>query len=72
MDNSKFAIVFKTQSSVEALMVAELLKANGIEAIVLDENASRITGGIAISSKIAVMPEQKEEALEILKAFSSK
>ena len=72
MDNSKFAIVFKTQNSIEASIVAELLKSNDIDAFILDENASRITGGIAISSRVAVMPEQKEEALEILKAFSSK
>ena len=61
MDNSKLAIVFKTQNSVEALMVAEFLKANGIDAFILDENASRITGGIAISSKVAVMPARSEE-----------
>ncbi len=72
MDKSKLSIVFKSQNPIEVSMVCELLKANGIEAFVLDKNASRITGGIAISSKIAVMPAQKEEALEILKAFSSK
>ena len=72
MENSKLAIVFKTQNPVEVSMVCELLKANGIEAFVLDKNASRITGGIAITSKIAVLPVQKEEALEIIKAFKPK
>jgi hypothetical protein len=71
MDKSKLEIIFKTQNPIEVSMVCELLKANGIEAFILDENASRITGGIAITSKIAVLPVQKEEALEILKAFNS-
>ncbi len=69
MENSKLEIVFKTQNPIEVSMVCELLKVSGIDAFVLDGNASRITGGIAISSKIAVMPEQKEEALKIIKAM---
>jgi Putative prokaryotic signal transducing protein len=72
MDNSKLEIVFKTQSSIEASIVSGLLKSNGIDAFILDEYGSRITGGIAIPSRVAVMPDKKEEALVIIKAFSSK
>ena len=71
MEESKPVIIFKTQNSVEASMVYELLKASGIQVFILDKNAGAITGGIAISSKIAVMPEQKEEALEIIERFKN-
>lgn len=72
MKESKPIVIFKTQNPVEASMIYEILKSEGIEVFILDTNAGAITGGIAISSKIAVAPEQKEEALEIIKAFTSK
>ncbi len=69
MEESKLTIVFKAQNPVEAAMIYEILKSEGIEAFLLDKNAGAITGGIAIYSKIAVLPEQKEKALEIIQAF---
>ena len=72
MHTSNLPIVFKSQSLIEVSIVAELLKSNGIDAFILDENASRLTGGIAIPPKVAVLLIQKEEALEIIKAFKPK
>ncbi|MCG2725511.1 MAG: DUF2007 domain-containing protein [Elusimicrobia bacterium] len=69
MEKFEPVVIFKTQNTVEASMIYEILKSEGIDCFILDKNAGAITGGIAISSKIAVAPKQKEEALEIIKAF---
>ncbi|MBI4656553.1 MAG: DUF2007 domain-containing protein [Elusimicrobia bacterium] len=71
MNENNPAIIRETQNPAEADMIYEILKSNGIDCILLDRNASgQVAGfGPAICIKIAVVPEHREKALEILKSL---
>lgn len=71
MAENDLAVIYETQNPVEADMIYEAIKSNGIDCILLDRNASgQLAGfGPAIRIKIAVRPGDREKAVEILAGF---
>lgn len=69
MKENNLEVIFETRNPAEADMIAEVLKSEGIDCLLLDRNASgQIAGfGPAIRIRLAVSPREKEKAFEILK-----
>ncbi|PKQ19295.1 MAG: hypothetical protein CVT66_10925 [Actinobacteria bacterium HGW-Actinobacteria-6] len=71
MDEQPLEVIYQAQNSAEAEMLCGLLKSNGVKCVLLDRNASGMVAGFgpAIPVRLAVIPEDREKALEILKSF---
>jgi len=71
MEEKPLEVIYQAQNSAEAEMLCGVLKANGIECVLLDRNASGMVAGFgpAIPVRLAVVSEDREKALEILKSF---
>ncbi|MBI4801278.1 MAG: DUF2007 domain-containing protein [Elusimicrobia bacterium] len=69
MIDDSFAVVFISQNSAEARLVQQLLEANGLDAMLLDEYASGSVAGFgpAIPVRVVVPPGQAEAARAIIK-----
>jgi len=71
MEDKPLEVVYQAQNSAEAEMICGLLKSNGVKCVLLDRNASAMVAGFgpAIPVRLAVIAEDREKALEILKSF---
>ena len=71
MEDKPLEVVYQAQNSAEAEMICGVLKANGVKCVLLDRNASAMVAGFgpAIPVRLAVIAEDREKALEILKSF---
>ena len=63
--------VFFSQNVSEAMMVLDILKSSGLDAVLLDAFASGSVGGFgpAIPVRVAVPEPQEKAALELLAAM---
>jgi hypothetical protein len=69
MEDRPLAVIYQAQNSAEAEMLCWVLKANGVKCVLLDRNASGKAAGFgpAIPVRRAVVSEDREKDLEILK-----
>lgn len=71
MENRPLEIIHRAQNSAEAEMLCGVLRSNGVKCVLLDRNASGMVAGFgpAIPVRLAVVAEDREKAMEILKSF---
>ena len=71
MEDKPLEVIYEAQNSAEAEMLCGVLKSNGVKCVLLDRNASAMVAGFgpAIPVRLAVVAEDREKALEILKSF---
>lgn len=68
MKETQFANVFISQNVSEAMMVLDILKSAGLDAVIFDAYASGSVGGFgpAIPVRVAVPEPQEKAALELM------
>lgn len=74
MEDKPLEVVYQAQNSAEAEMICGVLKSNGVKCVLLDRNASGMVAGFgpAIPVRLAVIAEDREKAIEILRSFEYK
>ncbi|MDD5208412.1 MAG: DUF2007 domain-containing protein [Elusimicrobiales bacterium] len=71
MEDKPLETIYEAQNSAEAEMLCGVLKSNGIKCVLLDRNASAMVAGFgpAIPVRLAVIAEDREKAIELLRSF---
>lgn len=73
MKDKPLEVIYQAQNSAEADMLRGFLEANGVKCVLLDRHASGMVAGSgpAIPVRLAVVAEDREKALEILRSFEN-
>jgi hypothetical protein len=71
MEDKPLEVIYEAQNSAEAELLCGVLKSNGIKCVLLDRNASAMVAGFgpAIPVRLAVIAEDREKAIELLRSF---
>lgn len=68
MEDNELRDVFISQNVSEAMMVLDILKSSGLDAVILDAYACGSVGGFgpAVPARVAVPERQEKAALELM------